>query len=54
MDAANVLSVKDEASNGRPKDDRPLHQQRAVIMNGSDCIAQYRSTIAMMNRQGGP
>jgi hypothetical protein len=45
MDAANVLSVKDEASNVRPKDDRPLHQQRAVIMNGSDCIAQYRSYI---------
>jgi hypothetical protein len=45
MDAANILSVNDEASNGRPKDDRPLHQQRAVIMNGSDCIAQYRSYI---------
>lgn len=43
MDAANILSVNDEASNGRPKNDRPLHQQRSVIMNGADCIAQYRS-----------
>lgn len=24
MDAVNILSVNDEASNGRPKDDRPL------------------------------
>jgi hypothetical protein len=45
MDAANILSVNDEASNGRPKDDRPLHQQRSVIMNGADCIAQYRSYV---------
>jgi hypothetical protein len=45
MHAANILSVNDEASNGRPKDDRPLHQQRSVIMNGADCIAQYRSYV---------
>lgn len=45
MDAVNILSVNDEASNSRPKDDRPLHQQRSVIMNGADCIAQYRNYI---------
>lgn len=45
MDAANIRSVNDEASNGRSKDDRPLHQQRSVIMNGVDCIEQYRSYI---------
>lgn len=45
MDEAGIVSVNDEASNGRPKDDRPLHQQRSVIMNGDDCIAQYRSYI---------
>ena len=46
MDAANILSVNHEASNGRPKD-RPLHQQRSVIMNSADCIAQYRSQVAL-------
>ena len=46
MDAANILSVNDEATNGRPKDDRPLHQQRSVIMNSEDCIAQYQSQLA--------
>ena len=45
MDAAGILSVNDEASNNRPKDDRPLHQQRSVIMNSVDCIAQYRSYV---------
>jgi hypothetical protein len=45
MDTAGILSVNDEATNGRPKDDRPLHQQRAVIMNGADCIAQYRNYV---------
>ena len=43
MDAAGILSVNDEASNARPKDDRPLHQQRSVIMNADDCVAKYRS-----------
>ena len=43
MDECNIISVNDEASNGRPKDDRPLHQQRSVIMNSVDCIAQYRA-----------
>jgi hypothetical protein len=45
MDTAGILSVNDEASNGRPKDDRPLHQQRSVIMNGEDCIKQYRNYV---------
>lgn len=45
MDAAGIVSVNDMASNARPKDDRPLHQQRAVIMNAEDCIAKYRSYV---------
>jgi hypothetical protein len=45
MDSQNILSVNEEANNARPKDDRPLHQQRSVIMNSLDCIAQYRSYV---------
>ena len=45
LDAALILSVNDEATNGRPKDDRPLHQQRSVIMNSEDCIAQYQAQL---------
>ena len=47
MDAANILSVNHEASNGCPKDNGSLHQQRSVIMNSADCIAQYRSQVAL-------
>lgn len=47
MNAANILSVNNEATNSRPEDDRPLHQQRSVIMNSANCIAQYRSHVAL-------
>ena len=47
MDAAGIISVNHEASNSRPKDDRPLHQQRAVIMNSEHCISQYNNYQAI-------
>jgi hypothetical protein len=45
MDAAGIFSVNGESTNSKPKDERALHQQRSVIMNSEDCIAQYRAQV---------
>ena len=45
MDAAGIPSVNSESTNSKPKDERPMHQQRSVIMNSVDCIAQYRAHV---------
>ena len=45
MDAAGIPSVNAESTNSKPKDERPLHQQRSVIMNSEDCISQYRAHV---------
>lgn len=45
MDAASTPSVNSESTNSKPKDARPMHQQRSVIMNSVDCIAQYRAHV---------
>jgi hypothetical protein len=45
MDAAGIPSVNNESTNSKPKDERPLHQQRSVIMNSQDCIRQYRAHV---------
>jgi hypothetical protein len=45
MDAAGIPSVNNESTNSKPKDERPLHQQRSVIMNSEDCIRQYRAHV---------
>ena len=39
MDAWNLKEIA--TRNKKPKDQRALHQQRAVIMNSVDCIAKY-------------
>jgi hypothetical protein len=39
MDAWNLKAIV--TRNKKPKDQRALHQQRAVIMNSVDCIAKY-------------
>jgi hypothetical protein len=46
MDALAIPSVKDTQTDKRPKDERMLHQQRAVIMNSADCIAKYKNHYA--------
>lgn len=46
MDALEIPSVKDAQADKRPKDERMLHQQRAVIMNSADCIAKYKNHYA--------
>lgn len=46
MDALEIPSVKDTQADKRPKDERMLHQQRAVIMNSADCIAKYKNHYA--------
>lgn len=43
MDTLEIPSVNEEQVNQRPKDQRMLHQQRAVIMNSVDCIAKYKN-----------
>ena len=45
MDAAGIPSVNSESTNSKPKDERAMHQQRSVIMNSVDCIAQYRAHV---------
>jgi hypothetical protein len=46
MDALEIPSVKKAQVDKRPKDERMLHQQRAVIMNSADCIAKYENHYA--------
>jgi hypothetical protein len=36
---------------GKPKNERALHNQRAVVMNSGSCIAQYRSYISAREQQ---
>ena len=43
MDTLEIPSMNEEQVNQRPKDQRMLHQQRAVIMNSVDCIAKYKN-----------
>lgn len=43
MDELKISSVADSQRNKKPKDQRLLHQQRAVIMNSADCIAKYKN-----------
>ena len=43
MDELQIPSIADSQSNKKPKDQRLLHQQRAVIMNSVDCIAKYKN-----------
>ena len=43
IDALEIPSVQELQRNKTPKDQRLLHQQRAVIMNSADCIAKYRN-----------
>ena len=45
MDAAGIPSVNSQSTNSKPKDERAMHQQRSVIMNSVDCIAQYRAHV---------
>ena len=45
MDAAGIYSVNSESTNSKPKNERAMHQQRSVIMNSVDCIAQYRAHV---------
>jgi hypothetical protein len=45
MDAAGIPSVNNESKNSNAQDERPLHQQRSMIMNSEDCIRQYRAHV---------
>lgn len=40
MDGLEIINVN--KLNSKPKDQRALHQQRAVIMNSEDCIAKFK------------
>ena len=40
MDDLQIPSVAESQRNKKPKDQRLLHQQRAVIMNSVDCVAK--------------
>ena len=42
-DEMGIVSVNDLARNQKPKDQRPLQNQRSVIMNMEDCISKYRN-----------
>jgi hypothetical protein len=43
MDALNIPSVNHLDTDEKPKDERALHKQRAVIMNKQDCIDNYKT-----------
>jgi len=43
MDALNIPSVNHLDADQKPKDQRALHKQRAVIMNTVDCISKYKT-----------
>ena len=43
MDALSIPSVNHLDSHRKPKDERALHKQRAVIMNKEDCINSYKT-----------
>ena len=42
MDNLGIINVNDQMYGKLPKEERALHQQRARIMNSTDCIAQYK------------
>jgi len=42
MDAVNIPSFNFADSDKKPKDQRALHKQRAVVMNMDDCISKYK------------
>jgi tryptophanase len=42
MDANQIVDMSDD-SRQVPKDQRVLHQQRAVLMNSDECISQYKA-----------
>ena len=43
MDELQIPSIADSQRNKKPKDQRLLDQQRAVIMNSADCIAKHKN-----------
>ena len=43
LDHVDVISVNDQLRNQKPKDERVLHQQRAVIMNYTEVSERYRA-----------
>jgi hypothetical protein len=43
MDAKAILSVNDAATRKVPKDQRVLHQERAILLTAADSIAKYRN-----------
>jgi hypothetical protein len=40
--AANIPSVNHSDARTTPKDQRVLHQQKAVVLNSLACVAAYR------------
>jgi hypothetical protein len=40
MDEAGIMNIDSDLKT--PKDQRVLHQQRAVLMNSAECIAKYK------------
>lgn len=42
MDAANIMSI-DLVHRPKPKDQRVLYQQRAVIMNSDECVRRFQA-----------
>jgi hypothetical protein len=40
MDEAGIMNI--DSDRKTPKDQRVLHQQRAVLMNSAECIAKYK------------
>jgi len=49
MDAAGIPNMNHLDSDKKPKDERALHKQRAVIMNKEDCISKYRNYRRLMD-----
>ncbi len=56
MDTFGIVSVKSTSTNSLPKDQRVLHQQRAVVVNAADTIArckQYEERRLIRNSSKG-
>jgi hypothetical protein len=42
MDAKGIMSINDTATRQKAKDERVIHQQRALLLTSDDSIARYR------------
>jgi hypothetical protein len=43
MDNERIMSINDQSNRKTPLDNRPMHQQRAILLTADDSIAKYRN-----------